>query len=49
MPLHGFEGRSSPGDVVIMGGTKTPVIGIGITAVGTFIGAGGLGDIIAAV
>ncbi|HHX36484.1 MAG TPA: ABC transporter permease [Clostridiaceae bacterium] len=33
---------------VIMGGIRNAlVIGIGITAVGTFIGAGGLGDIIA--
>ena len=32
---------------VIMGGIRNAlVIGIGITAVGTFIGAGGLGDII---
>ena len=31
---------------VIMAGLRTLVIAIGITAIGTFVGAGGLGDII---
>ena len=39
-------GRISIGSMIMAGIRNALVVGIGVTAIGTFIGAGGLGDII---